>query len=113
MGPAWSPDGAWIAYHSQVDAYRGLGEPGMGLEMEILGIRPDGTDDRRITADDVEDSFPAWSPDGRYCSADAAADPEARLPVGPADRSVTAAPRAHASLAQHPHSCLRRRAVLG
>ena len=34
--------------------------------MEIPVIRPDGSDDRRITADDVEDSVPAWSPDGRY-----------------------------------------------
>jgi TolB protein len=66
MGPAWSPDGAWIAYHTQVDAYPDLEEPGQGPEMEIHLIRPDGTDDHRITNDRVEDSFPAWSPDGRF-----------------------------------------------
>ncbi len=66
MGPAWSPDGAWIAYHTQSDWYPDLVESGMGDEMEIHVVRPDGSDDRRITADQVEDSFPAWSPDGRY-----------------------------------------------
>ena len=66
MGPAWSPDGEWIAYHTQADYYPDLGEPGQGPEMEIHLVRPDGTDDHRITVDRVEDSFPAWSPDGRY-----------------------------------------------
>jgi TolB protein len=66
MGPAWSPDGQWIAYHTQADYYPELGEPGQGPEMEIHLVRPDGSDDHRITADRVEDSFPAWSPDGRF-----------------------------------------------
>jgi Tol biopolymer transport system component len=66
MGPAWSPDGEWIAYHTQVDYFPDLGESGMGPEMEIHLVRPDGSDDHRITSDMVEDSFPAWSPDGRY-----------------------------------------------
>jgi Tol biopolymer transport system component len=66
MGPAWSPDGAWIAYHTQADQYPDLVEAGMGDEMEIHLVRPDGSDDHRITDDDVEDSFPAWSPDGRF-----------------------------------------------
>ena len=66
MGPAWSPDGQWIAYHTQADYYPKLGEPGQGPEMEIHLVRPDGSDDHRITADRVEDSFPAWSPDGRF-----------------------------------------------
>ena len=66
MGPAWSPDGQWIAYHTQADYYPELGEPGQGPEMEIHLVRPDGTEDHRITVDRVEDSFPAWSPDGRF-----------------------------------------------
>jgi TolB protein len=66
MGPAWSPDGKWMAYHTQAGAYPALGEAGMGPEMEIHLVRPDGSDDHRITADQVEDSFPAWSPDGRF-----------------------------------------------
>lgn len=66
MGPAWSPDGEWIAYHTQADYYPDLGEPGQGPEMEIHLVRPDGSDDHRITVDRVEDGFPAWSPDGRF-----------------------------------------------
>jgi TolB protein len=66
MGPAWSPDRQWIAYHTQADYYPSLGESGMGPEMEIHLIRPDGSGDHRITVDQVEDSFAAWSPDGRF-----------------------------------------------
>jgi Tol biopolymer transport system component len=66
MGPAWSPDGSWIAYHTQADHYPNLGEAGMGPEMEIHLVHPDGSDDHRITNDDVEDSFATWSPDGRF-----------------------------------------------
>lgn len=66
MGPAWSPDGEWIAYHTQADYYPELGEPGQGPEMEIHVVRRDGSEDHRITVDRIEDSFPAWSPDGRF-----------------------------------------------
>ena len=66
MGPAWSPDAQWIAYHTQADYYPELGEPGQGPEMEIHLVRPNGTEDHRITVDHVEDGFPAWSPDGRF-----------------------------------------------
>ena len=66
MGPAWSPDGMWIAYHTQADYYPNLGEAGMGPEMEIHLVRPDGSDDHRITMDRVEDGFATWSPDSRY-----------------------------------------------
>ena len=66
MGPAWSPNGGWIAYHTQADRWPEVAETGMGDEMEIHLVHPDGTSDHRITDDDVEDSFPAWSPDGRF-----------------------------------------------
>jgi Tol biopolymer transport system component len=66
MGPAWSPGGAWIAYHTQADYYPNLGESGMGPEMEIHLVHPDGSSDHRITSDDVEDGFAAWSPDGEF-----------------------------------------------
>jgi Tol biopolymer transport system component len=34
--------------------------------MEIHVMRADGSEDRRITDNRVEDRFPAWSPDGAY-----------------------------------------------
>lgn len=66
MSPAWSPDGQWIAYDSQADFYPNLTEPGQGPEMEIHVMRADGSGDRRVTDNRVEDRFPAWSPDGAY-----------------------------------------------
>jgi Tol biopolymer transport system component len=66
MGPAWSPDGAWIAYHTQADYYPNVGESGMGPEMEIHLVHPDGSSDHAITHDNVEDSFATWSPDGQF-----------------------------------------------
>jgi len=65
MGPAWSPDGQWIAFHTQAD-FDELEEPGMGPELEIHLIRPDGTGERRITNNHTDDSFAVWSPDGQY-----------------------------------------------
>jgi Tol biopolymer transport system component len=59
-------DGSWIAYHTQADHYPNLGEAGMGPEMEIHLVNPDASYDHRITNDDIEDSFAAWSPDGRF-----------------------------------------------
>jgi Tol biopolymer transport system component len=66
MGPAWSPDGRTIVYHTQVDAFPNVGESGQGPEMELHAVGIDGSNDRRLTDDSVEDSFAAWSPDGRF-----------------------------------------------
>ncbi|CAN5488682.1 hypothetical protein BH10ACT2_BH10ACT2_12930 [soil metagenome] len=65
MGPAWSPDGKWIAFHTQAD-FTELEERGMGPEMEIHLIHPDGTGEVRVTKNHVEDAFATWSPDGQY-----------------------------------------------
>lgn len=51
----WSPDGAWIAYHS-------CDRAGCHLRM----IRPDGTDDRVLVEDGFDNRWPAWSPDGQW-----------------------------------------------
>ena len=66
MGPVWSPDGHWIAYHTQSDHHPDVGETGQGPEMEIHLVRPNGLDDHRITDDMTEDSFPTWSPDSQF-----------------------------------------------
>lgn len=50
--PRWSPDGEWIAFHSNVSGV-----------FHIYVIRPDGTGLRQITTTAVN-QFPAWSPDG-------------------------------------------------
>jgi Tol biopolymer transport system component len=52
--PAWSPDGARIAFVSERD----------GNE-EIYLMNPDGANLRRLTHNKAEDWFPAWSPDGK------------------------------------------------
>jgi Tol biopolymer transport system component len=52
FAPAWSPDGEWIAYQSDV----------MG-RFELWLVRPDGTGARAITPGE-DGVWPAWSPDG-------------------------------------------------
>ena len=50
--PRWSPDGEWIAFHSNVTG-----------TFQIFAIRPDGSDLRQLTDSGVN-QFPAWAPDG-------------------------------------------------
>ena len=52
--PRWSPNGQWIAFHSNVDG-----------NFEIYVIRPDGTDLTRVTDYAGLDQFPEWSPNGK------------------------------------------------
>jgi TolB protein len=54
FGPAWSPDGHWIAFASD----RGTGE------LDIYIAHPDGGELTNLTQNDVYDAQPAWSPDG-------------------------------------------------
>ena len=50
--PAWSPDGALIAY---VDT--------RGGRDDLFVAQVDGSGERRLTDDDATDRYPAWSPD--------------------------------------------------
>jgi Tol biopolymer transport system component len=54
--PAWSPDGALIAFASTRDK-------GAGLDIWVM--RPDGSGARRVTQAPGIQEYPSWSPDGR------------------------------------------------
>jgi TolB protein len=62
-GPAWSPDGRWIAF-TRFFPHPRVRERGTG---DLFMIRPDGTDERRLTTSDDEsyNGLPSWSPDSR------------------------------------------------
>lgn len=51
----WSPDGAWIVYHS-------CDTSGCHLRK----VRPDGNDDAALVQDGFDNRWPAWSPDGQW-----------------------------------------------
>jgi TolB protein len=55
LDPAWSPDGAWLAY---------AGHDGGSLEVRV--VRADGTSDQALTQDGAFARAPVWSPDGRH-----------------------------------------------
>jgi Tol biopolymer transport system component len=49
--PTWSPDGQWIAFHSERDG-----------DFDIYIMRPNGSDLRRLTDNDDSDMQPSWLP---------------------------------------------------
>jgi dipeptidyl aminopeptidase/acylaminoacyl peptidase len=57
-GPAWSPDGATVAYVSE--------RPG---RREVHAVGRDGDDDRQVTRDDADFSQLAWEPGGERIAA--------------------------------------------
>jgi Tol biopolymer transport system component len=52
--PDWSPDGKQIAF------------VGDGPQSDIYVMNADGTDQTRITSNPAQDSYPAFSPNGKY-----------------------------------------------
>jgi Tol biopolymer transport system component len=60
--PSWSPDGSRIVL--QIDRYEEVTKFEYLLFTDIYTIRPDGTDLRRLTTDEIS-SNPGWSVDGR------------------------------------------------
>lgn len=60
--PAWSPDGRKIAFAS-IRAYTWFYAPGANDDIYVMN--PDGTGVTRLTDSPIDESWPAWSPDGR------------------------------------------------
>ncbi len=77
--PAWSPDGQWISYtvtplggpnavapqRPQAGQAPGpVGAPGGAPAIAIWIVRPDGTDGRRLSQEDISAFGAVWSPNG-------------------------------------------------
>ncbi|HXV74825.1 MAG TPA: LpqB family beta-propeller domain-containing protein [Candidatus Polarisedimenticolaceae bacterium] len=58
--PAWSPDGATVAYISN----RGGVRAGKPINFEVYRVALDGSADRRLTSNQEFEADVAWSPDG-------------------------------------------------
>jgi TolB protein len=60
--PAWSPDGAWIAF-----GRKEVVGPRASMGYQVWTMRSDGSQARPLTADmDIHPRTLAWSPDGRF-----------------------------------------------
>ena len=53
--PTYSPDGEWIAFHSDRDG-----------NIELYVMRSDGSEVTRVTSNAAEDGTASWSPDGKW-----------------------------------------------
>jgi len=64
FAPSWHPDGKRLIFSSNMDDWRkDIKQYGHNFEIYIINI--DGTGLERITYNNVFDSFPMFSPDGR------------------------------------------------
>ena len=53
--PSWSPDGRTLTFCSRRNRQ---------ASFDIFTIARDGSDERRLTRDGIDDMWPAWSPAG-------------------------------------------------
>lgn len=61
--PAWSADGSRVAYQSN-----------RAGKYQIWVMRPDGSEQRRLSQGEADDRHPAWSPDGQRLAFDSGDD---------------------------------------
>jgi hypothetical protein len=62
--PRWSPDGAWVAFHSADMAPSTGQDDVVGTVTDIYLVRPDGSDLRPLTTGGAS-AWPSWTRDGR------------------------------------------------
>jgi Tol biopolymer transport system component len=74
--PAWSPDGATIAFHR-------CGGDGCGIWL----IDTDGDNERPLVVDEYDNRWPMWSPDGRYVAYTAVRNDQTDIWIVSADGS--------------------------
>ena len=95
INPAWSPDGASIAFESR-----------RGGRADIWVMRADGTEQAPLTSDAGDETHPDWSPDGARLVYDAEKDGVWNLHVMDADgrggRALTEGPSGAGAFARHP-----------
>jgi TolB protein len=68
---SWSPDGKRIVFTHWEHA-----RPGSLDQFAVDTIKPDGTDVRQVTPNDVQAGEPVWSPDGTLIAFQSPPDPE-------------------------------------
>ncbi len=110
--PAWSPDGAWLAF------LRVTGKEGAGARPAIYVMPTDGGEPRRVTDQPLGAGAPVWSPDSRRIAYVARVpEPGRYLPAGLSRRRRRAAqadqdpavPRGQPRLLHRPASARIRR----
>ncbi|MFP5363713.1 MAG: hypothetical protein ACLGI5_13400 [Thermoleophilia bacterium] len=68
--PAWSPDGASIAFESDAD----VGGANPERDMELWVMDADGSNPTQLTRNGAHDEGPSWSPDGRLLAYSSGSD---------------------------------------